>query len=143
MDTHEPWCRQKAMNHSDAAQRVYDTYNLHRLALGYDAIGKWFACALSDGRTDHVLYDSKYDAVTHQHHNEQYYTFIKIVPPMMKKCEAEVVLTTARKVYDAGMRVADPDHKYGGQTLIKRVTAEDQLAQSRGKNTNLIMPWEA
>jgi hypothetical protein len=61
----------------------------------------------------------------------------------MKVCEAEVMLTTARQLYDNGMRMTDPDHKHGGLDLITRLTAEDQLAQMRGVVTNLKMPWEA
>jgi len=140
---HTPWCKMNNGRHSDAAKRLNDTYNLHRLALGDDAIGKWFAAALSDGDGDGVLYDHKIDCVRHQRHNETYYTYIKIVPPSMKICEAEVMLVTARRLYDKGMRMADPDHKHGGPDLITRLTAEDQLAQMRGRVTNLIMPWEA
>lgn len=140
---HEPWCQQKAFGHSDAAKRLYDTYNIHRLALGYDAIGKWFASALADGKSDDVLYDSKRDCVAHQHHNEDYYTFIKIGPPSMNECEAEVMLKAARNLYDIGLRIADPDDRHGGFDVIKRLSIEDQLAQARGMNTNLRMPWEA
>lgn len=140
---HQPWCRQKAFGHTDAAKRLMDTYNLHRLALGYDAIGKWFAAALADGRSDNVLYDNKYECVRHQHHNEQYYTFIRIAPTGMALCEAEVMLNTQRRMYDSGLRMVDPDHKHGGPDVIKRLTVEDQLAQAKGVNSNLIMPWEA
>lgn len=143
MSQHEPWCRQRAMSHSDAAKRLADTYNLHRIAGGYDAIGKWIAAALADGRTDDVLYDSKRDAVTHQHHNEDYYTFVKIGVQSMNVCEAEVMMRTARSLYDKGLRLADPDHARGGLDVIKRSSVEDQLAQARGLNTNLVMPWEA
>ena len=138
---HEVWC--KVATHSDAAKRTSDTYNLHRIALGLDAVGKWFAVSLAEGRGDDVLYDSKLDCVTHQKHNERYYTFIKIVPSGMKVCESEVMLTTARRLYDKGMRMTDPDHKHGGPDLIKRLTVEDQLSMMRGIVTGLKMPWEA
>lgn len=140
---HKPWCPMRVMGHSDSAKRLYDTYNLHRLALGMDAIGKWFAAALADGRSDNVLYDSKYDCIRHQKHNEQFYTFIKIIPPSMNLCESEVMLSAARKHYEAGLRLADPDHKHGGMDIIKRISMEDQMAQMHGRNTNLVMPWEA
>ncbi len=139
--THEHWCKKGV--HSDAAKRLSDTYNLHRIVLGLDAVGKWFAVSLSEGKGDDVLYDSKRDCVRHQKHMEQYYTFIKIVPSGMKICEAEVMLTTARRLYDKGMRMTDPDHKAGGMDLIKRVAVEDQLAMLRGVAQNLRMPWEA
>ena len=140
MNDHEAWCQQKAINHADAPRRLCDQYNLHRIAMGYDAIGKWIACALHDGTSDGVLYDSKLDAVSHQHHNEQWYTFVKIGPQSIKLCEAEVMLKIARAFYDKGMRLADPEHARGGLEAIKRLSVEDQLAQANGFNTNLIMP---
>lgn len=140
---HEPWCRMKMVSHTDAAKRLCDDFNLHRVAAPYDSIGKWMASALHDGGSDRVLYDSKLDAVRHQHHNEQWYTFIKIIPSSMNVCEAEVVLATARNLYDKGLRLTDPDHRHGGPDLIKRLTVEDALAQGRGVVQGLIMPWEA
>lgn len=140
---HEPWCRMKLMPHTDAAKRLCDDFNLHRLGDPYGSVGKWMASALLDGSSDRVLYDSKLDAVTHQHHNEQWYTFVKIIPSSMNVCEAEVVMATARSLYDKGMRMADPDHRHGGPEVIKRLTVEDHLAQGRGVIQNLIMPWEA
>jgi len=140
---HQSWCQQKAFGHSDAAKRISDLYNLHRLAIGLDAVGKYFASALSDGRSDDTLYDTKRECVRHQHHNEQYYTFIRIGPQSMTVCDAEVMLKTARTLHDNGLKMADPDHARGGPDVIKRLSVEDQMAQSRGSNTNLIMPWEA
>jgi len=139
---HEPWCRLKAFHHTDAAKRVCDDYNLHRIADPYGSIGKWIACALNDGRSDRTVYDSKLDAVKHQHHNEQWYTYIKISPSSINACEAEVMLSTARSLYDKGMRLTDPDHKHGGPDVIKRLNVEDLLAQGRGVIQNLLMPWE-
>lgn len=141
MTMHEPWCR--IANHADAAKRLCDTYNLHLTAGGHNAIGKWFAASLSEGRGDDTLYDDKLSCVTHQHHMEKYYTFIKICPSSMNVCEAEVMLSTARRMYANGMRLTDPDHKHGGPDLITRLTVEDQLAMARGVVTNLKMPWEA
>jgi hypothetical protein len=140
---HEPWCRMKQFNHTDAAKRLCDGFNLHRVADPFGCIGKWMAAALNDGSSDGVLYDSKRDAVRHQHHNEQWYTYVKLIPTSMNVCEAEVMLATARNLYDKGMRLTDPDHKHGGPDLIKRLTVEDALAQGRGIVRNLIMPWEA
>lgn len=137
---HESWCPWKGKSHSDAAKRLSDTFNLHRIGAPYDSIGKWFAATLADGSSDDVLYDDKLSCVTHQKHNERYYTFIKIIPSTMKPCEAEVMLKTARTMYDKGMRMTDPDHKHGGPDLITRLTVEDQLNQMRGIVTGLKMP---
>lgn len=140
MSFHDEWCTSKAIEHGDSAKRLSDTYNLHRMAAPYDSIGKWFACALADGTNDDVLYDSKLDAVRHQHHNERYYHFQKIGPNTMTVCEANVMLNTARRLYKNGMRLTDPDHKHGGPDLITRLTVEDQLAAMRGIVTGLKMP---
>jgi hypothetical protein len=119
--------------HTDAANRIADTYSLHRIADPYGNIGSWFAAALSDGTTDNVLYDSKRAAIRHQHHNENYYTYIQIVPSMMTPCEAEVMLRVARMLYASGGRISDGFSKY---ELIKRLGWEDQMALSKKIVTN-------
>lgn len=133
---------------SDEAKRVSDHYNLHRIADPHGSIGKWFAVKLHDGESDRVLYDSKSDAVTHQHHNENYYAFIQVGPWPMTPTDAESFLATHRRMYDAGLRMADRDAASGGRDVIKRVSAEDQYNQLRSmfigdrKPSNIIMPWE-
>lgn len=143
MNEHQPWCQHKAFGHEDAAKRIADQYNLHRIGAEYDSIGRWIAARLTDGTSDGVLYDTKADAVRHQHHDENYYTFIRINPTSMNACEAAVMLKTARTLYDNGLRLADPNDVTGGKDVIRRSTVEDQLNQSVGRNSNLIMPWEA
>lgn len=134
---HDRQCPWAGKEHSDAAKRINDTYHLHRTVDLYGAIGKWFACALHDGSTDGVLYDSKSDAIAHQHHNEQYYLYIQISPAMMTVCSAEVYLGVTRRLYDKGFRMVDPDHRGGGRELIKRASVEDQLAYLRLRSQNL------
>ena len=121
-------------DHSDAAKRISDIYSLHRVADPYGNIGCWFAAALADGSSDLVLYNSKQEAIRHQHHNENWYAFIQIVPSMMTPCEAEVMLKTARMAYDKSWRKTDGDSR---RDLIKRLGWEDQVAQSKGIMTNL------
>lgn len=142
MTIHALQCDRKLIGHSDAAKRISDTYNLHRMAGGYDVIGKWFAAALHDGRTDDVLYNTKREAVRHQHHNEQWYTFICIRPNSMSVCDAEVMLTISRRYYDAGLRLPDPEDTHGGRELIRRLTVEDQRNLAGGRATNLKFPRE-
>lgn len=135
---HNPRCplinRTAFGDHSDAAKRVADTYSLHRIADPYGCIGSWIACALLDGESDNVLYDTKADAIKHQHHNENFYTYIQIVPSSFTACEAEVMIKVARMAYDAGMRITDGLSKYD---LIKRLGWEDQTALSQGIAQNL------
>lgn len=135
---HNPRCprenRTPLGDHSDAAKKIADTYNMHRAADPYGCIGYWIACALIDGQTDNVLYDSKRDAIRHQHHNENYYTFIQIVPSTMTPCESEVMLKVARMLYNAGGRISDG---YSRHDLIKRLGWEDQLALAKGIASNV------
>lgn len=121
-------------DHSDAAKRVSDIYSLHRIADPYGNIGFWIACALADGSSDMVLYETKQKAIRHQHHNENFYTYIQIVPSNMTACEAEVMLKIARMLYDKGWRVTDGLSRHD---LIKRLGWEDQNAQSKGIVQNL------
>lgn len=108
------------LGHSDAARRCAENINMHYQAIGWPAVGKFCAVALQDGSSDHVLYDSKPDAIRHQHHNEQWYAFVKILPSAMTDCEAEIYLDFNRKAYDAGFRLTDPSHRNGGRELIVR-----------------------
>jgi hypothetical protein len=132
-------------DHSDAAKRVSDTYRLHRLADHFGSIGQWFACRLTDGTSDDTLYQSKSDAIRHQHHNENYYAFVQVVPSDMTPCDAETFLRVQRRLYDAGIRQADPDSRGGGRVMIPRLTREDMGSQMRAitrgtKPSNLKFP---
>lgn len=120
--------------HSDAAKRITDTYALHRLADLYGNMGHWMACRLDDGTSDNVLYDTKASAIRHQHHNENYFTFIQMVPSQITACEAEVMLKVARMLYAKGWRMSGDESKFD---LIKRLSWEDQKAMSEGIVTNI------
>lgn len=131
--------------HSDAAKRISDQYALHRIGAGYDALGKWFAAALADGRSDGVLYDSRGDAVRHQHHNEAYYLFIPIRPGPLTVCDAQTLLKCDRLLAATQRAMLDRDHRAGGRQVISRLAMEDQRAQVRSiltgsAPTNLILP---
>ena len=119
------------MKVSDEARRASDTYSLHRIANSDGAVGKWFAVAIADGRSDNVLYDSKRDAVIHQRHNEKFYGFIQIGPWQFTPKDADAFLTLCRRMYDAGLRLTDPDHAKGGREMIRRVSRADQMRQIR------------
>jgi hypothetical protein len=134
---HAHYCR--TLHHSDAAKRIFDTYTLHRLADPIGNLGKWFACAIQDGRTDNALYDSKGDAVRHMS-NEYYFAYVQIVPSQMSVCDAELFLSGVRKSYDARKGLIDRDHPQGGRDLIPRLTIEDQRKQIAGIPSNLIIP---
>jgi hypothetical protein len=93
------------------------------------AYGQWIAVALTDGTSDNVLYASRKAAVSHQHHNEQFYAYIRLVPHSMSVCEAEAFLRMHRLAYDAGFRLADPGAPGGGYEIIPRLTQEEFGAQ--------------
>jgi hypothetical protein len=122
--------------HSDAAKRIADVYTMHRLADPYGNIGYWIACALLDGKSDNALYETKQDAIRHQHHKDNWYTFIQIVPSQMTPCEAEVMLKVARMAYDNGARMTDGMSR---NDLIRRLGWEDQIALSRGRVQNIVI----
>lgn len=140
------YARPESGGHSDAAKRASDWHNLHR-AVGLDTIGRYIAVALSDGSSDGILYDTKRDAVRHQHHNENFYAFMAIQVASVTVCAAESFLYTHRLVYKAGGRMSDPDHYGGGRQIIPRLQKEDHARQDyalsmRGlvKPSNLIIP---
>lgn len=95
------------MNESlqDAAKRMADEVTMHAVLGQY---GKWCAFALSDGSSDHVAYDTRDAAIRHQHHNEDFYTFILVPPAGMTPAEGKEVLAFWRAMRDAGYRAADP-----------------------------------
>jgi hypothetical protein len=146
---HTIQCKSKAFDHSDAAKRASDNYNLHRVTNPYDSIGKWIAVALSDGSSDGVLYDTKKECVSHQHHDEMWYAYIRINPSSMMPCDAEIFLRMHRMMYDKGIRLADPDDVKGGRDVIKRSTSEDQFSLLRSirsggtiRPSNLLLPGD-
>ncbi len=98
-----------SFGHTDAAKKCAENINMHYQAIGWDAVGKFCAIALQDGSSDHVLYDTRKDAILHQHHNEQWYCFVKIIPELMGICDAQIFLDFHRKAYDNGFRLVDPD----------------------------------
>lgn len=131
---------------SDAAKRVADLYALHRLADPIGNIGQWFAVKLSDGGSAdfNSLYPNKRECVRHQPGDERMYAYIQIVPATMTPQMAQVFLNGMRKLYDAGIRWADPDHCAGGIDPIRRISREDQHASLRaalglGRPRNLIV----
>jgi len=129
--------------HTDAARRVADTWNLHLaaarngrgLAFGLTAMGRWIAVALADGRGDGVVYETRRDAVRHQHHNERFFAFLQLQPFQLTICQAESYLYMHRLCYDAGGVLSDPEGS--GHELIPALTAEefnDQLKALRQKS---------
>lgn len=101
--------------YSDAARRCSDVINTHVAVHKFGAFGKWAAIRLSDGGSDGVMYDTKADAVRHQLHETQC-AYVRIPLDGMSAREAEIYLEFNRKLYDAGMRMSDPETLHLPQT---------------------------
>lgn len=126
-----PSCRWHFKGHTDAAKRISDALNLAWTFSGWDGtVGKWMAFRLSDGTTDHAIYDTKRDAVIHVG-NEFHYCFFKMQPMGCTVCQAEIMLWFTRTAIENGFRLADPDKASGGPDIIPRIGHADVFAQLR------------
>jgi hypothetical protein len=110
-------------DHTDAAKRVADGYNLHIVANRQQATGRWVAFDLAEGRSDGALYDTKPQAVAHQHGNDDRRLYIRMRNTSMTACEAASLLRTARMLYDLG----NPQNTE--RVIIPRLTNEHQARQ--------------
>jgi hypothetical protein len=132
---HEPGCQYaRGFDHSDAAKRVSDTYNLHRIAgqgLGLQNVGKVFAVALSDGTSDGVLYDNIKDAIRHQKHNAKWYAYLRVGREGMTPCNAASILKLHRDADEAGLKFVDREDPSYGMEVIPRLTVEDQFRMNQ------------
>ena len=119
--------------HPDDAKRMSEGAQLAWEADEWASVGKFMAFKLADGSTDHNVYPSKRDAVTHVS-NEFHYCFIQLHPGGMSPCEAHIMLTFHRKAYDAGFRLSDPQDRNGGRTLIPRIGEREIFQQMQTLN---------
>lgn len=130
----------------EAGRHAFDEIVLHKLALGVEAFGKWIAVNLSDGRSDHVLYDTRGDAVRHQRGCERDKAYVPIKPGAIDHLEVAAFIGVSRRMRAAGIAVPDVDHRNGGLDVIQRTSARDQYAQLRNlfrgdvNPSNLIIP---
>lgn len=76
------------------------------IANGY--VGFWMAFRLSDGTSDEIIYERRRDAIRHQLH-EQQCCYVKIPWDDMPVKAARTLLAVTRQLYDAGLRLSDPD----------------------------------
>lgn len=130
--SHIPQCPFKGRGHTDAARRISDATFLHRAALGWDAVGKFIACRMSDGTGGNTLYDTHYDAVRMHPNESDLYVYIRLRNEGMSVCDAEIFLKVARQAYEAGFRMTDPDNRYNNRALIPRQDRSHQIRIARG-----------
>jgi hypothetical protein len=128
---HVAGCPFKGKGHSDAAKRISDATNLHKAALGWDAVGRFIACRMSDGTGGNTLYESHYDAVRMHPNESDLYVYIKLRNEGMSVCDAEIFLKVARQAYDAGYRLTDPDRPKNNRTIIPRVDRSHNVRIAR------------
>lgn len=134
------------MTISDAAKRVSDAYNLHRVSDPIGSIGKWLHVKLEDGTGGNTLFDSKVEAERDTGHMEMYYAFPQVGPWPMTPELAETFLHLHRRMYENNLKMADPDAAGGGHEMIRRTSREDQFNQVRNLfqgdrlPSNIILP---
>jgi hypothetical protein len=121
---HTSQCAHKGFGHSDAAKRLSDGVNDTYARYGPMATGRFIAARLDTGQCRRELYDTKRDAVRDQ--SDEFLCLYLRLPlyQTLPVCEAELLLAFHRKAYDAGFRLADPDAKSGGKSLILPKTIE-------------------
>lgn len=113
----------------DAAKRAYDVVALKAAFTDYDTRVRqspYMALRLSDGGSDGVLYDTKADAIRKQAHEYlcAYFSFRNAPSGFSRPKDAAIFLAWNRAAYDAGHRLPDPDHSWGGQDLRLPTTNE-------------------
>lgn len=80
--------------------------------------GRWLAIRLQDGGSDHVVYDSRSDAMRHQVSSE-HATYVLIPPDGMSTGQADRVLGFWRDCYSAGLRATDPRDDFPSMPLTR------------------------
>jgi hypothetical protein len=88
----------------DAARRMASAVTLAAMNGG---AGRFLAIRLRDGGSDHVLYDTRSDAVSHQL-SPAHATYVLVPPDGMTTGQADRVLGYWRDLYDAGFRSNEP-----------------------------------
>jgi hypothetical protein len=141
--THAPGCEYGRREHGDAAKRIADTYNLHRIAgsgLGLDNVGKVFAIALNDGTSDGVLYPDMKAAIRHQKHNAKWYAYLRVGREAMTECAAASLLKLHRDADAHGLKFTDRDDPSYGMEIIPRLTVEDHYRMTRAISAGTWIP---
>lgn len=130
---HDAGCRfarESDGGHSDAAKRLSDAYNLHKMC---GQLGGWIAIRLADGSTDSEVYPTRESAVSHQGHNEARSGYMELRAPWMSVCEAAAYLRFLRQA--AAAAKPDRDQRGGGLTVIPRLSLEHLEGQIRALET--------
>jgi hypothetical protein len=115
-------CGQRASDHINELIAHKDWDEIRR---------KWLAFRLLDGQWDGVLYDSKRDAVKHQH-NEMLCAYVLINgigPGGTSPRQMAIYFKFNRDLYRRGFRMPDPDAVHGGYDVAMSASRFDQYKQ--------------
>ena len=92
-----------------AVQHLRDAVNLHLMAQGAEAHGKYIAIRLSDGKSpDGALYDTRRDAARHNR-DDPWCFYVKVCVGGISEQEAWCVLGYARQAKKAGVVFAEEE----------------------------------
>lgn len=120
---HDPACRyarEDGGGHSDAAKRLFDGFNLHRIAL-HQLVGirGWVAVSLADGTVSDDVYDTRAEAVAGMFPNEDRYGYLRLrIDRIPTICVAASLLMMQRM--EASFNSPDRDQPHGGRQIIWR-----------------------
>lgn len=131
----------------EIGQRISDVINQTIADHGWwDIRHKFMAFALADGKSDGVLYDTKKDAVRHQHNNEKNFVFIAFrqLAGGARPRDCAIMVKFNRDLYARGYRMPDPDAVNGGPTPIMTTRWHDfyngRLMRPMPQQTSLWLP---
>lgn len=129
------YAREEGGGHSEAAARLMDRYNLHKL-VGERA--GWIQAKFADGDAwDSAVFATRQEAVNHSHHNEQYTAYINLQAPHMTLCEAASLLRF--QAHERKIMRPQVGEK-SGLVVIPRLTIEDQARQLRAMSGHGSLP---
>lgn len=129
------FAREDNGGHTDAARRLSDTYNLHKLA---GAKSGYIAVRFADGSSDDTVYPTRAEAVSHQRHNERWCAYIQLNAGHMSVCEAAATLRF--QAHASKLAPAQSDQRGGGMVVIPRLNIEDQERQIAALSGRIGLP---
>jgi len=132
---HDPGCRYARIEdgggHTDAAKRLFDGFNLHRVATAHLALSDlrrgWVAVSLEDGAVGDDVYDSRGSAVSAMFPHEGDYFYLKMNDRIPSICTAASLLRSHRIM--SRVQETDRDQPHGGRTVIPALTLEGRERQ--------------
>lgn len=105
-----------ALDRAERAKKAHYLVLLFDTVNGPEAYGKWLAISLADGSCDLRPYTSKQEATRFQLHETQCaYLCLNGIPTLG---EMRLFLDTNEELYDAGLKLADPNTYVNPETML-------------------------